>query len=65
MRKAGLLALAVSAVMVASVVASADARTETQFSVASRIDKDPCPRLDAQDRGVLARHAFRASPPGR
>ena len=39
MRKAGLLALAVSAVMVASVVASADARTETQFSVASRIEK--------------------------
>jgi hypothetical protein len=39
MRKAVLLALAVSAVMVASLVASADARTETQFSVGSRIEK--------------------------
>ncbi len=39
MRKAVSLALAISAVMVASVVASADARTETQFSVGSRIDK--------------------------
>jgi hypothetical protein len=39
MRKAGLLALALSAVMIASVVASADARTETQFSVASRFER--------------------------
>src|SRR5262245_37447149 len=39
MRKVVLLALAASAVMVASVVASAEARTETQFSALSRIER--------------------------